>query len=231
MQRSHYLRSGKSTLMNTLLRMVDLDAGTITIDGINIASLPREAVRRRLTTMPQETFFITGSARQNLDPFDIATEESLVSVLEDLGLWKVLDEAGGLDAEMSNDMLSSGQAQLFCLARAIVRGGPILLLDEPTSRYNIALLTTPPPSSLLASANSHFSVDSATGDLMQQAIHKTFGKKTVISIAHRLETVIDFDRIIVLEKGEIIESGSPKDLLAASSSAFRLLFDSMSGHA
>ncbi|OJJ44494.1 hypothetical protein ASPZODRAFT_135308 [Penicilliopsis zonata CBS 506.65] len=199
--------SGKSTLMSTLLRMVDLDAGTITIDGIDIASVPRETTRRRLTTMPQDTFFTTGTVRQNLDPFEIAADELLMTVVADLGLREVLDEAGGLHAEMNNDGLSSGQQQLFCLARAIIRGGPILLLDEATS-----------------------SVDSVTSDLMQQALHKTFANKTVISIAHRLETVVDFDRIIVLDKGEIVESGSPKELLAKSDSAFKRLFDSRSGH-
>lgn len=123
--------------MSTLLRMVDLDAGTITIDGIDIASVPREAVRQSLTTMPQETFFITGTVRENLDPLHLANDESLTSMLEDLALRDLLDAAGGLDAELNSDMLSSGQQQLFCLARAIVRSGPIFLLDEATSRYGI----------------------------------------------------------------------------------------------
>lgn len=133
------LCSGKSTLMSTLLRMVDLDAGTITIDGIDIASVPREAVRRCLTTMPQETFFITGTVRENLDPLHLANDETLTIMLKDLALRDLLDAAGGLDAELSNDMFSSGQQQLFCLARAIVRAGPIFLLDEATSRYEILI--------------------------------------------------------------------------------------------
>ncbi|GAD93146.1 ABC transporter [Paecilomyces variotii No. 5] len=198
--------SGKSTLMSTLLRMVELDAGTITIDGTNIVDVPREAVRRCLTTMPQETFFITGTVRQNLDPFHLANDETLTSMLEELALRDLVDAAGGLDAELKNEMFSSGQQQLFCLARAIVRGGPILLLDEATS-----------------------SVDSTTSDLMQHMLLKKFSDKTVIAIAHRLETVIDFDRIIVLDRGQIIESGNPKELLAMPGSAFKLLSENMDG--
>ncbi|KAI9725099.1 MAG: hypothetical protein M1828_003440 [Chrysothrix sp. TS-e1954] len=207
--------SGKSTLMTTLLQMVDLDAGAIFLDGINIADMPREAVRRYITTVPQETFFISGTVRENLDPFHRANDESLQSMLKSLALQDLLDATGGLDAELSVETLSSGQQQLFCLARAIVKGGPILLLDEATSRYMIPNEKFPFDDRLLIT----FSVDSSTSDIMQNVLRSTFGVKTVIAIAHRLETVIDFDRVIILDKGEIIESGNPKELLASAGSA------------
>ncbi|TWU70754.1 hypothetical protein ED733_001354 [Metarhizium rileyi] len=202
--------SGKSTLMSTLLRMVDLDSGKILIDGIDIATMSRETVRRCLTAMPQETFFITGTIRQNLDPLrrlSCSDDQLLLQILEDLGLKEAVSEAGGLDAELNaDDVLSSGQQQLFCLARAIVRGGQILLLDEATS-----------------------SVDQATSELMQLALRKTAGgeKKTVIAIAHHLETILDFDRVIVLNKGRILESGNPRELLKTAGSVFKSLSDGM----
>lgn len=121
--------------MSTLLRMVDLDSGKIVVDGTDITTISRDTVRRCLTSMPQETFFITGTIRQNLDPLHLSNDESLVKILDELTLRDMLDEAGGLDSDLSDEMLSSGQQQLFCLARAIVRDGPIFLLDEATSRY------------------------------------------------------------------------------------------------
>lgn len=131
--------SGKSTLMSTLLRLVDLDSGKIMVDGKDITSMSRETVRRCLTTMPQETFFFTGTIRQNLDPLHLLSSDDdqlMMNILEDLALKEVVNEAGGLDAVLTaDDVLSSGQQQLFCLARAIVKGGQILLLDEATSRY------------------------------------------------------------------------------------------------
>lgn len=126
--------SGKSTLVNTLLRMVDIGEGKIKIDGIDIQSLLREDVRRRLTIMPQETFFVSGTIRQNLDPLQLSDDNFLTNMLEDLGLAEIIRHSGGLDAELNEDTLSSGQQQLICLARAMVKSGPILLLDEATSR-------------------------------------------------------------------------------------------------
>ena len=136
--------------MGTMLRMVELDAGTITIDGIDIANVRHEDVRQCLTTMPQETFFTSGTVRQNLDPLNLANDESLIRVLEDLALGDFLDAAGGLDADLRNDVLSLGQQRLFSLARAVVRGGPVLLLDEATSRYEILV------SSHLSTASTNY---------------------------------------------------------------------------
>lgn len=114
--------------------MVELDSGKILIDGTDIASVSPDVVRRSLTSMPQGTFFIRGTIRQNLDPFQVSDDKSLLSILADLDLHGVLEEAGGLDVELSDEMFSSGQKQLLCLARAMVRDGPIFLLDEATSR-------------------------------------------------------------------------------------------------
>ncbi|KAK5989321.1 ABC multidrug transporter B [Cladobotryum mycophilum] len=195
--------SGKSSLISTLLRMLEVDSGTMTIDGIDISTLPRQEIRSRLNTLPQEPFFLEGSVRENLDPAESASDERMVEVLRNVGLWEQFESNDGLDGDMDEEMLSHGQRQLFCLARAVIKPGKILIMDEATS-----------------------SVDSETDDLMQEIIRKEFRGRTVISIAHKLQTILDFDRVILLQKGQIIEIGSPRELLESEESAFRALYDS-----
>lgn len=141
------LSSGKSSLLLTILRMLELGEGSITIDGHDISKVPREDLRKRLNTLPQEPFFLHGSVRENIDPLQISTDERIVETLRSVQLWEMLESRGGLDAMMSEDALSHGQRQLFCLARAIARPGNIVIIDEATSRYesnhsNLSLITT-----------------------------------------------------------------------------------------
>lgn len=164
-------------------------------------------MRKRLDTLPQDPFFLHGSVRENLDPLNIASDERIVEVLRAVSMWSLFESRGGLAADMSEDKLSQGQRQLFCLARAVVKPGSILIMDEATS-----------------------SVDSETEQLMQKVLRKEFEGRTVIAVAHKLNTVLDFDRVVLLEKGRVIEVGNPQTLLAERTSLFRALYESL-GHA
>lgn len=115
--------------------MLELDTGRIVIDGQDISQVPREELRKRLNTLPQEPFFLQGSVRENVDPLGLTTDERMIDTLRTVQLWDMLVSRGGLDATMSEDALSHGQRQLFCLARAIARPGNIVIIDEATSRY------------------------------------------------------------------------------------------------
>lgn len=127
--------SGKSSLMLALFRMFDLNAGTIEIDGKDISIIPRQEVRIRLNAVPQEPYFLSGTVRLNMDPYDSLTDDTrMIQALTKVGLWAGLESKGGLDAELESDTLSHGQRQLFCLARSIIRDSKVVVLDEATSR-------------------------------------------------------------------------------------------------
>ncbi|EGE08311.1 hypothetical protein TEQG_07285 [Trichophyton equinum CBS 127.97] len=169
--------SGKSFLLLLLLRLLEVQGGSITVDGLDLASLPRNLARSRFNMIPQEPVFIPGTVQFNLDP-----DSHL--------LFDVISAQGGVNSEFQPSSLSHGQRQLFCLAGAILRKSRIGLLDEITSN-----------------------VDQATDELMQKIIREEFKLCTSIAIAHRLNTIMNFDRVIVLEGGQIVESGKPQDLL------------------
>lgn len=196
--------SGKSSLISTILRMLEIDSGTITIDDVDISTIPRQEVRSRLNTFSQETFFLHGSVRENIDPLETASDERIIEVLHAVCMWDYFESRDGLDGDVEEEKLSHGQRQLFCLARAIIKPGRILIIDEATS-----------------------SMDSETDDLMQRVLRKEFEGRTIIAIAHKLHTVLDFDRVMLLEKGRIVETGNPQELLETETSAFRALYKSL----
>jgi len=175
--------------------MLELNSGTIFIDGLDVSTLPRHDVRTNLNAIPQDPYFVAGSIRLNLDPYSTSADTLIISALRKVKLLDTITANGGLDGELNPDTLSHGQRQLFCLARAILRKSKIVVLDEATS-----------------------SVDRETDKLMQEIIRQEFKDCTIIAVAHRLETILDFDRIAVLDRGKLIECDSPKNLLAEDSS-------------
>ncbi|KAI8248738.1 ABC transporter atnG, partial [Colletotrichum sp. SAR 10_98] len=196
--------SGKSSLLLALLRLLPLSSGSIHIDGLSLDTLPLLELRSALIAITQDQFVLPGTVRQNIDPFAAASDESITSTLTRLGLWDAIQEKGGLDAEFAEEALSHGQRQLFFLARAVLRRevGKIVLFDEATS-----------------------SVDSHTERMVKDLIREEFKEHTVIAIAHRLETVADFDRVVVLDKGHIVEVGEPQSLLLEKGGKFKELWD------
>ncbi|CAL8085482.1 unnamed protein product [Calicophoron daubneyi] len=197
--------SGKSSLVMALFRMLEASEGKITIDGRDIAFLGLHDLRNRLTLIPQDPVLFSGTLRFNLDPFEQHTDAEVWAALELANLKSYVTETSngsGLDmvvAEGGSNM-SMGQRQLLCLARALLRRTAILVLDEATA-----------------------AVDPITDNHIQETIRLEFPKCTVLTIAHRLNTVLDYDRVMVLDNGKLVELGSPKELLKNTKSVFYLL--------
>ena len=182
--------SGKSSLLLTLLRLLDLESGTILIDGMDLETLSRELIRSRLIAIPQDPFVLSESVRVNADPTCSSSDALIIAALSKIHLWEIIEDRGGLDAEMKSQPLSQGQQQLFCLARAMLRKSKILILDEATS-----------------------SVDTETDKLMQQVIRDEFSQHTIITVAHRLDSILDSDMVAVLDHGRLAEFAPPGELL------------------
>ena len=197
--------SGKSSFVALLFHMLEIKEGSVMIDGVDISTISRKILRERLTVIPQEPIFLKGTIRQNLDPLNPGKDDSAAEiVLKKVGLWSIVTNAGGLDMPMeAEDLLSYGQRQLFCLARAMLRPSKVLVIDEATA-----------------------SVDLQTDKLMQQIISDHFMDCTIISVAHRLQTIRNFDRIAVFENGRVVEYGEPDALLMDEGSKFKALWDS-----
>ncbi|KAK7996619.1 hypothetical protein PG989_004659 [Apiospora arundinis] len=194
--------SGKSTLIGALTRMVDPVSGSIRIDGIDVGTLRPSVVRAAINTIPQEPFFFHSTVATNLDPEGVCSDDAIYAALDKVGMGNVVEGAGGLRAPTMLDNLSQGQKQLLALARAILKPSKIVLMDEATS-----------------------SVDQHTANRMKQVIRDEFDGMTVIAVAHRLNTILDFDVVVVMDGGRIAEIGRPADLLR-DKSLFRDLWDS-----
>ena len=222
--------AGKSSLVLALFRFLEASQGKILVDGIDIARIKLDQLRNRLAIIPQHPVLFRGTVHSNLDPFNEHTESSLLEALQAVG-WthdsisvqsssstsieystdSIIDETvrsntsithSPLEARIQEhgENLSHGQQQLLCLARALIRRPKILILDEATS-----------------------AVDQETDDLIQHQLRSAVGQfaPTLLVIAHRLRTVADFDRILVMDAGRVVEAGSPRDLLQMEGGVFR----------
>ena len=191
--------AGKSSVMSTLFRLVELSGGSITIDGVDISKIGLHDLRTRLAIIPQDPTLFRGTIRSNLDPFSEHTDLELWGALRQADLVSEsadMNDRGTqgrihLDSVVEEEGLnfSLGQRQLMALARALVRGSQIIVCDEATS-----------------------SVDMETDQKIQNTIVQGFKGKTLLCIAHRLKTIIGYDRICVMDAGQIAELGPPKKL-------------------
>ncbi|CAB1113175.1 ABC [Ectocarpus sp. CCAP 1310/34] len=198
--------SGKSSLMQVLFRMVDCEDGSIAIDGVDTKAIGLAALRSRLTIIPQEPVLFSGSLRANLDPFEVYTDEEVWDALEQASLAATVRRFPNSLLEHVaeyGESLSAGQRQLVCLARALLRKTRVLLLDEATS-----------------------SVDYETDNVIQSTLRSAFRDCTVLTIAHRLNTIMDSDRILVMDDGKVAELDSPAALLEDPTSQFSQLLAS-----
>ncbi|XP_017294825.1 multidrug resistance-associated protein 1 isoform X1 [Kryptolebias marmoratus] len=197
--------AGKSSLTLGLFRIIEAAEGHIHIDGVDIAKLGLHELRSRITIIPQDPVLFSGTLRMNLDPFDSYSDEDIWKALEFSHLKNFVS---GLPDKLSHECseggenLSVGQRQLLCLARALLRKTKVLVLDEATA-----------------------AVDMETDNLIQSTIRSQFEGCTVLTIAHRLNTIMDYTRVLVLEKGEMAEFDSPSNLIAQKGAFYKMAKD------
>lgn len=196
--------AGKSSMIQALFRLAN-NQGQILIDGIDIGVIGLHELRKKLSIIPQEPILFSGRLRFNLDPFGGSTDVELWDSLEQVELKTVISQMpGGLDCRIldGGTNLSVGQRQLVCLARAILRNNRVLILDEATAN-----------------------VDPETDKLIQETIRTKFADSTVLTIAHRLHTVMDYDKVLVMDAGEAVEFGHPFELIQKPKGFFKMLVD------
>uniref|UniRef100_A0A669BHW3 ATP-binding cassette, sub-family C (CFTR/MRP), member 9 n=1 Tax=Oreochromis niloticus TaxID=8128 RepID=A0A669BHW3_ORENI len=195
--------SGKSSLSLAFFNMVDVFEGKIIIDGIDICKLPLQTLRSRLSIILQDPVLFSGSIRFNLDPEKMCTDDRLWEALEIAQLKNMVKALpGGLDAVVTEggENFSVGQRQLFCLARAFVRKSSIFIMDEATA-----------------------SIDMATENILQKVVMTAFADRTVVTIAHRVSSILDAEQVLVFSSGILVESDSGPNLLAQEESLFSVL--------
>ncbi|KAF9901434.1 hypothetical protein EC991_006105 [Linnemannia zychae] len=196
--------AGKSSLIQALFLLSDLEAGSkILIDDIDTQTIGTADLRSHIAIIPQDPVLFEGTLRYNMDPLERHTEQELWQALEVSGLKSYVQaQEGGLDAVVltKGENLSTGQRQLVCLSRALLSKCKIVVLDEATA-----------------------SVDMATDTLIQKAIRSDFAHATVVTIAHRINTIIDYDRILVMRDGQVAEYDTPQTLLQNPCSSFSRL--------
>ncbi|KAL0354577.1 UNVERIFIED_CONTAM: ABC transporter C family member 8 [Sesamum radiatum] len=189
--------SGKTTLISALFRLVEPYNGQIVIDGVDICSIGLKDLRLKLSIIPQEPTLFRGSIRTNLDPLGLYSDDEIWKALEKCQLKSTISKLPNLlDSSVSDEgeNWSMGQRQLFCLGRVLLKRNKILVLDEATA-----------------------SIDSATDAILQRIIREEFAYCTVITVAHRVPTVIDSDMVMVLSYGKLVEYDEPSKLMETTS--------------
>ena len=199
--------SGKSSLMLCLFRLLGkLTEGVITIDGVDISKISLDSLRNKLAIIPQDPVMFAGTVRYNLDPVGTHTDAEMWRALERSHIARSIRSLPGqLSANVAENgsNLSIGERQLICMARVLLQDVKIMILDEATA-----------------------AIDSQTDALIQATIAEEFKTCTVLTIAHRLETILDSDRVLVLGDGEVLEFDDPAVLQRTEGSFFRSLLKS-----
>ena len=196
--------SGKSTITLCLFRILEATEGRIMIDDVDISSIGLDKLRKNLTIIPQDPALIEGSLRYNIDPLDKYSDTDIIKVMEKIGFDYIVKRSNeGLYQEIAEggSNLSVGEKQLICITRAILRKSKIIIMDEATA-----------------------SIDYKTEEMIQKAITELLNDSTFITIAHRIKTIINYDRIITLDNGQIVDFDTPKNLLNKKDSLFYELY-------
>ena len=198
--------SGKSSMVLAMARIIEPKSGTITIDDINTQKINLDFLREHLSIVPQDPFLFEGTLRENIDPLKKYTDDKILRVLNDFCLFNELNSKEKLELEIKENgqNLSPGQKQLICFARAVIKNNKIVILDEATS-----------------------SLDHETEKTIKINMEKYFKNCTLIMITHHISMVKDFNNIIVIDKGEIIESGSYSELMSNKIGVFSSLNEKM----
>jgi len=195
--------SGKTTLIGALFRLVEPAGGTIIIDSVDVTRIGLHDLRSRLGIIPQDPTLFQGTVRYNLDPLGQFSDQQIWEVLDKCQLLEAVQEKEhGLDSLVVEDgsNWSMGQRQLFCLGRALLRRCRILVLDEATA-----------------------SIDNATDAILQKTIRTEFKDSTVITVAHRIPTVMDCTMVLTMGDGKVVEYGTPMKLMETEGSLFHEL--------
>ena len=195
--------SGKSTICLCLFRILEPYQGTIYIDDEDITKIGLDLLRKNITIIPQDPCLMEGTLKYNINPFNVVDNEEIISVLKKIGFEYTESDDIILDRkiEQSGTNLSVGEKQLICICRAILRKTKIIVMDEATA-----------------------SIDMTTEEKIQGALEYALNNCTVITVAHRIKTIINYDKILVLNNGEILEFDSPKNLIANEKSLFYQLY-------
>jgi ATP-binding cassette subfamily C (CFTR/MRP) protein 1 len=221
-------------LLMCLLDPVSSTSSNMSIDGISLHSIDRSTLRQRIIAVPQDAVFLPDGAsfKANLDPFSVATDDECQAAFEAASIWAVISSRGGLAAEMTNDSLSQGQKQLFSLARAILRrrvrnrewvadigeaylpSASVARFQESSDERSSAVVnSTARDGGLLVLDEFSSSVDIETDRTMRGIIQREFEGYTILAVSHRLEMVMEFDRVLVMDTGMIVEQGAPRELV------------------
>jgi len=197
--------AGKSTLGLTLLRIMEIEKGQILVDGVNVRKVELKTLRERITTIPQDPALFNGTLRFNIDPLEKESDERINDLLERSGLNELVkvkdgEKTSDFMVESGGDNLSAGQKQLVCICRAAVRRAKVVIFDEATAN-----------------------VDVLTEHRLLELVKTEFADATVLTIAHRLNTIINSDMILVMGAGKMKEYDSPENLLKNPESDFSKL--------
>ena len=195
--------SGKSSLINALARIIEPKEGNILIDGVDIQNISLKILREKISILPQESFIIESTLRDNIDPLNKYTDEDILKIVDDLCMFKNLEKNKKLNFEIKENgkNLSTGEKKLICFARTIIKRNKIVIIDEATS-----------------------SLDSETKKIIMDNVEKYLKDSTVIIISNQIEMLKKCDIIVVIDNGKIIESGNYENLITNKKSLFYSLF-------